>query len=367
MRRKGIMSWRSVVKIMAASLGVAVYSASTVAPGASATANVVAGKTTNVVTGKTIGYANIDLGPVQPRWLDTFEDAAHVFHWKVETSNANDNTALAAQQVQAFINEKVSAIIVDCMVTSTIREQLNEAKAKGIPVIENTCPVSGPDSLYSAIDPENEAGMATTLGNYIGSYYKAAKAPVQCAVLYTDLILNGPIRFAALKAALSHTNVKLVAVESIPLTSITPSSTTFARTTLLQYPHLSCFIGIYDFFSPPAVSVVNAEGKGNQVKVFGFYADSVNGPLLEAPKSPLVAVVDGQQEITSLVVADQLASYFSGKGINRNELATTTIPSQMFTASSGLKFGKGYLSPFNRQKLEAPWFAKWQKEYSLGS
>jgi ABC-type sugar transport system substrate-binding protein len=313
---------------------------------------------------KTVAYANIDLGPVMPRFLGTFQDAAKLHGWKVLTSNANDDNALAAKQIQNFINQGVDALVLGCQTTSAIRAQLNEAKSKGIPVIANICPVAGPLDLYTAVNVEDEAGMARTLGEHIATTYQSAPSKAKCAVMTSDLILNGPIRLAALKDSLKSANVDLVSIKAIPLTSIVPSSTAFVKATLQQYPDLSCVVGIYDFFSPPAVSVIKSAGR-DKVKVFGFYADSVNGPLLNQANSPLVAVVDGPAEITSLVTADQLAAHFHGKPINGDQIKSTDIPSKIFTAESGLTFNASYLSPYNRAEISKTWFDKWRQEYNL--
>jgi len=314
---------------------------------------------------RTIGYVTISGDPVQLRWWRVFEAAAKEVGWNAEFADAKGVPDDALRAMQNYINTGADAIIAACVETPWARPALDDAKAKGIPVIAIACPVSPPENAWTAVFAEDEAGLGDTLAKYVVQQLEAAGA-TNVGVLYDTQFLSGKIRYDAFKAAIADTSIKVVADFAPPLTDPTEGSRKAAADILTAHSDLDAILAIYDWMAPPSVSAIEAAGKQDQVTVYSFYADHVNLPILLKEGSPMKAVVDGPVETASLAIMDELLDYFvNDDPIDASAFTSEKMEFVIFTKDNAPAFGDDYVGPIALDPLLAPWLEKWQQEYSF--
>jgi ribose transport system substrate-binding protein len=284
-----------------ASSGATTAGTSSTSSGASSTAG-----GTSKVGKKTIAYVEIYLpAPIDLRDNEIFKMAAAKVGWTVDTTDAGGNGQTADQNMQAAVNDHVNAIITDAD-PSLIESGLKAAKAAKIPVIsiggENT---HGLDSLESGVYTESDGAMSQALGKELCSEVKPGS---EIALLRFDLFYSGKIRGDTIDKMATACGLKVVAQPATQQTFASANSNMSAI--LQQYPNLAAVVPVYDTFMSGAVQAIKTAGKQNQVKVFGFYADSVDNPLMRANKN-IVGVVDGTQGYGAPLAVTNLLAYFA--------------------------------------------------------
>jgi ribose transport system substrate-binding protein len=264
------------------------------------------GSSTSSVGHKKIAYVEIFLqAPIDLRDNEIFKQAAAKVGWTVDTTDADGNGQTAEQNMQAAVNDHVNAIITDAD-PSLIEAGLKAAKAAKIPVIsiggENTHSL---DSLESGVYTESDGAMSQALGKDVCSSVKPGS---EIAILRFDLFYSGKIRGDTIEKMAKACGLKVVAQPATQQTFASSDQNTAAI--LQQYPDLAAVVPVYDTFMSGAVQAIKTANKENQVKVFGFYADSVDNPLMRANKN-IVGVVDGTQGYGAPLAVTNLLAYFA--------------------------------------------------------
>jgi len=312
---------------------------------------------------ETIGWVDlIASGAMQRRFQSYFEAAAEYLGWKFELQDAKGDPVAANKLAITMLNEGVSALVDSCADSAPMRPAIELAKQKGIPIVQVGCEMTD-EEAFDASFPIPDEAAATKLGEYVASQIGQGS---QVAMLDDTTILSGKIRTEAIKEALSSKGAEIVGEQSVDLTDVVGASRKTTSAYLTANPELKAIIAIYDFFAAPAGETIKSAGKGNQVGVYSFFADSVNAPYMEQPNSPLKAVVDGPVEQVSLLAADQLLAYFEGKeDFNSAAVSELEIPLKIYTAEDLPKLGPDYLSPYPVKPYLEKFEQKWEQEYGI--
>lgn len=348
----------ATVVAMAAMLSLTACGSNSASPDSGSSTGTVA----DGVAPRTIGYVDqYAPGAMQLRWVNYFTAATDALGWKVEAQDAAGDPTKGNQQAVALLNKGVDALAISCFDTAPMREALNLAKEKNIPVVQIGCPTPEPEA-WSAVYAEDEAALATNLANYI----KNKTAGGETALLFDTQLLAGRIRTETLRKELAGSNTKIVCEQAIDLTNIAEASRKAAAACLDANPALSSIISVYDYFAPPAIEAIKSAGKQADVEVYGFYADAYNLPNLLAPGSPLKALTDGPVEQVALTAVDQLVGFFEkGTPLDSSATAKLDVPYTIYTVDNAPAYSKDFVTPYPVDTYLAPLIEKWKKDYGL--
>lgn len=357
--------WATTALLVAATgLGVAACGSD---DGGSTGTSAGSGSASSAATGverRTIGYVDqLHAGAMQQRWYNYFKAAADRLGWEVRLQDAKGDPALGLTQATNFVNQGVDAVVISCLDTAPMRQAIEAAKSKDIPIIGLGCPTPQPEQ-WSAVYAEDEAALSETLAEYVIG--EAPPEGAETAILYDTQLLAGRIRHEVFRETLEGSDVRIVGEEVVDLTNIEATSRAAASAFLNSNPNLSSIISVYDYFAPPAVSAIQDAGRQGEVEVYGYYADAHNLPILLKPNSPLTALVDGPVEQVSLVAVDQLLAHFeSDAELDSSAASQLDITYDIFTRENAPKYTKDFVTPYPVEKYLEPYVERWQQEYGL--
>jgi ABC-type sugar transport system substrate-binding protein len=307
---------------------------------------------------RTIGWVDCCLaGSYQERLYKIAEEALAHVGWELQTVDTLSDPSKAASGVSSLVASGVDAIIMSAVTPSTARAGLIQAQAKGIPVL----------MVGSSVDDSLDAELDLV---YIGEDEYALAAPL------VDLMLEqlegedevGIITTTALASAVQRTEAITEALDEAGIGYVPPVETGFdfadgqasASALINQNPNLTTIISIYDLWTAATVSSVKSSGK--DVKVYSFYADAVNNPLMKDNPDTVLGLADGDMISAPLLAIDKLIAYFenetpiddSGQQ-DYNYLAVTqdTLP-------PGEQNG-----PVSPEDALKPYYEKWATEYGI--
>jgi ABC-type sugar transport system substrate-binding protein len=310
------------------------------------------------ISGKKIAYVEIFLqAPIDLRTNQVFTMAAHDVGWSVSTTDAQGNGQTVSAQMQAAVNDNVSAIVTDAD-PSLIRTGLIAARAKHIPVIsiggENT---HGLDHLESGVYTESDKALSLPLGKLMCSQIKRGS---EVAILRFDLFASGLIRGNTIEAQAKACGLKVVAQPSTQQTFSSAEANTSAI--LNANPKLAAIIPVYDTFTAGAVQAIKSAHAST--KVYSFYADTVNNPLMRANPKIVAGLTDATTAEGAVYAVDRLLAYFA-KGTK----IPHSVPSNFYTykviTPSDLP-PAGQNGPEPLSAYIHPYLLKWKTEYGIG-
>ncbi|MFL5846409.1 MAG: sugar ABC transporter substrate-binding protein [Solirubrobacteraceae bacterium] len=314
--------------------------------------------TTKDVTGKKIAYVEIFLqAPIEKRVNDVFNAAADKFDWDVNTTDAKGDGQTVSQQFTAAINSNVDAIVTSAE-PLLVRGPLEAAKKKNIPVIylggENT---HGLDNLITGLYNEDDTALSDILGKKI---CEDNDPGTKVAILRFDLFYSGKIRGDVIKKMAEACGLDVVAEPATEQTFADAEQKTSAVVT--QNPDLGVVVPVYDTFTAGAVQAIKAAGKADQTKVYSYYADGVNNPLMRDNKN-IVALTDTTHGYGAAYAVDRLAAYFAnGEAIPKSP-PKGLIGYQIITQDNIPPEGQD--GPLPVQDYVDKFLPDWQQEYGI--
>jgi ABC-type sugar transport system substrate-binding protein len=310
------------------------------------------------ISGKKIAYIEIFLqAPIDLRTNQVFTMAAHDVGWSVTTTDADGNGQTVSAQMQAAVNDNVSAIVTDAD-PSLIRSGLIAARAKHIPVIsiggENTHNL---DHLESGVYTESDKALTLPLGKLMCSQIKRGS---EVAILRFDLFASGLIRGNTIEQQAKACGLKVVAQPSTQQTFSSAEANTSAI--LNANPKLAAIVPVYDTFTAGAVQAIKSAHAST--KVYSFYADTVNNPLMRANPKIVAGLTDATTAAGAPYAVDRLLAYFA-KGTK----IPHSVPKGFYTykviTPSGLP-PAGQNGPEPLADYIKPYLLKWKSEYGIG-
>jgi ABC-type sugar transport system substrate-binding protein len=307
---------------------------------------------------KTIGWVDGTLaGSFQQRIYQAGKDAIEHVGWKVKTVDTKGDPAAAASGVSSLVNSGVDGIIMSAVTPSTARAGLLQAKAKKIPVLMVGSAVD--DSLDESLDLTyiggDEVALTRPLGDLMVSRLRRGDT---VGMLTTTALASAVQRTDALKAQLEEAGIRVA----------TPLETGFdftagvrnASSLLNQNADLTAIVPIFDLWTAATVSAIKSAKK--PVKVYSFYADAVNTPLMRKNPQIIDGLTDGTMISASYVAVDRLLDHFandaeiSADGVEPYEYAEITTE----TLPPGNQNG-----PVSQADAARPFYEKWATEYGV--
>lgn len=338
-------------------------SGTTAASGATSTASAGAdtGGGSKVVEEKTIGWVDATLaGSFQQREYQAGKEAIEHVGWKLKTVDTKGDPATAASGVSSLVTSGVDAIVLSAVTPATARAGLLQAKQKGIPVV----------MVGSSVDRSLDESLDLT---YLGADEAALTEPL--ARLMLEQLRPGDevgmLSTTALASAVERTETLTKALEAGGIRVIRPLETGFdfsagvknASTLLNQNPRLAAIVPIFDLWTAATVSAIKS-AKRDDVKVYSFYADAVNTPLMRKNPEMIVGLTDGDLVKSPLIAVDQLLKHFADDA-------------EIDPAAADGRFEYGSITernlppgdqngPVAPAEAAAPYYEQWDAEYQYG-
>jgi ABC-type sugar transport system substrate-binding protein len=307
---------------------------------------------------KTIGWVDATLaGSFQQRIYQTGKAALERIGWKVKTVDTKGDPAAAASGVSSLVSSGVDGIIMSAVTPSTARAGLLQAKAKDIPVLMVGSAVDNSlnDSLGLTYIGENEESLAKPLGDLM---VKDLKKGDTVGILTTSALDSAVRRTKALKTQLEAAGINVVP----------PLETGFdfsagvknASTLLNQHKDLAAIVPIFDLWTAATVSAIKSAK--SDAKVYSFYADAVNTPLMRKNPEIIAGLTDGTFGTSPLLAVDKLIDYFAN-GTKIDDSGAETYEYAGITQDNlppGDQNG-----PLSVEETNQAYYDKWAKEYGV--
>jgi ABC-type sugar transport system substrate-binding protein len=303
---------------------------------------------------RSIGVVNlVRQSPAEDKIDRFYEATGEALGWQFEIVDGGGDPSKIARAVQSFLNQNVDAILMTSTEASIIRGQLQEAKQKGIPVI-NTNGGTTPSDLYTAQYEEDEYKM----GKQLADYMKETLEDPQIGNLSTSIAYSGVLRNDALHDVFPN---EIVAEQEVDLTNPVVDTENVLNGMLTADPDINAVWAVYDNMSQASVSTI--ESKRSEAQLFNYFTTEQNVENLRA-ETPLQAVSDVNLPHTGGVAVDQLLSFFQkDEPINPDALVENPLTYEVVTRDNieDLLGDKAELYP--NEEILQPFLDQWAKEY----
>jgi ABC-type sugar transport system substrate-binding protein len=319
------------------------------------------------VSGKTIGFVNIVANEASQRAESAFREAAGVFGWKVVSGSRAKEVVTAQQSVQTLLNENVDGIVLQSVDPGSIGPQLQEAKAKGVPIITQEVG-AGYSYLYSgqvlAIPDWNFGAQGEDIANlFIQSILQETKGKGGEVIVFTGepSLPSQQLWTGALHNQLKdNPQIKIIAEHTVDYTKAGEDISNYLGQQLKAHPNLKGVWTDANLEAPATVSAVEAAGLKGKVVITTFFGDQDLLKLIR--EGGLTGTVDVPVNKGSWLSVDALADYFSGKPVNKKEPLENPLTPLVITKQNVP--AEGQQIPYPEFKPEFK--SKWCKEYKVG-
>ena len=241
------------------------------------------------------------------------QGAADALGWKLLVCDGQGDPVKMQQCGDTLLNEGANALIDTTIEPSVLQAQIQQAKSKGVPVV-NVAGVTDPDPYMINFSPTSvETNMTTALDNWAFAQLKS-KGPGPYTMSYTYAPGATMLRSVQLlKDLKSHPDIKVVASHEINIANLTPDIIAFDDSTLTAHPNLDLMWTAADVSLPlagqDAISKLGKKSFPNRPLIVGFLDDLIN---LAAVRSGSVdALVTTPVTADCYIAMDQLAEYFA--------------------------------------------------------
>ena len=310
------------------------------------------------VSGKKIGYLDvIEVAAIEQRWSNAFEFAADKIGWEVQVLDAAGDPAKALNHFRNLTNSGVDAIVGSSIAAEWVRPGAPAAKAKDIALVQLITKAS--PGVWEADIDEDATAYSTALAERIKEDFPDG---AKVGVLIEGVIPAEQQRLAVLKEQFEGSNIEIVATKDIPLAD-QPSAQKATVDVMNAQPDIDVLISVSSVLVQYMLPGLRTAGK-DDVKVYSWYADSINAKLLQS-NPQFVAVVDSDIAKASFIAIDELLKRFSGEEMTPQQnvevepkIVTKDDLNDAIAADEG---------PVPYEELIAPFLEEWQTKYGLGT
>jgi ribose transport system substrate-binding protein len=307
------------------------------------------------VSGKTIGYLDVAAtSSIEIRFQNAFKAAAKNLGWTVQLQDAAGEQEKALNGARSLINSGVDAIVTSSVPAEWLTPVVPEAEAKNIPIIELITKAS--PGVYTGQVLESQEAGSLKLAEKVEEEFPQGG---EVALMYEEEIAALVERTEILEKAFEGTNIKVVASQNVPIAE-NAKAQKYTADILNTHPNLSAFIATSDIQTGEVLAALRTAGKSN-VKLFGYYADSVNAEIMKANPEQFVAVADSDIAKVAWIAAGEFASFFAGgeiKEIQEPEYTPVLIgPTEL---TKGMFEDEG---PVPFEEIGAPFYKEWEELY----
>ena len=312
------------------------------------------------VEARTIGWVDgVLAGSYQQRLQEVAGEAVDHLGWEMQTIDLAGDPSKANSAVSSLVASGVDAILMSAVTPSTARAGLLQAQAAGIPVlIVGSEPGEQElvDELGLAYFGESEAGLSLPL---IELMKEQLSGEDEVGVLYTTALASSTIR----------TDTVVEELTDAGITVIPPVETGFdfadgqanAAALINQHPNMKTIVSIYDLWTAATVAAIKASGR--DIKVYSFYADAVNNPLMRDNPEIVLGLADGDMISSPLVAIDRLLAHFENDTeIDASSVEYTYVAVLPDTLPPGEQNG-----PVSYEEALDPFFTSWEKDYGVAA
>lgn len=330
---------------------------------------------------ETIGEVEIlHAAEVQRRITGALQSAAAKVGWKVVTCDTAGDPSKASSCAQNLLNQGVTVMTSMGVDPSAMAQQMNEAKAKGVPWI-GLVGSERPTPLFTAqINQPDHGSISALMSRYILSRLDAPGAASRksggFAYSTYPAIYGIGLRDDATAKAIEAGGVKLIDRHVTDLANEAADSRQWATSVLQRNPNLGAIYTTLDIDQNEIADAVAQKFPNTQFPqrplVVGLAAglatlDKIRKGILDADAE--VAVEAG-----SWMAIDQLANYFAHK---------QAIATDLYTGHKTSDYPVWFLAPYMVTKANAPtqsgvyhappydfvsyFGAKWGREFSNAS
>jgi ribose transport system substrate-binding protein len=264
---------------------------------------------------KTIGVLqNIGGAESNDRGLASVKEAAAKFGWKIITLDPQGNPAKDQEFFQSLINQKVDAIVTQAVATAAIKQGLQTAAQRRIPVINILGPVE-PDPAILGSYVSDRVETTKALWAYMESHLpKDAKLGLQVF----PALLSIRQESDTLKPLIEHSGREIVDEHQSDLQNLGPDTTRATQALLQAHPDVDALWAGLNVNTPFIAPALRAAGKCGKVQFYTYDALQIN--LNELRKGCVTAVVATPDQAAGWAAIDQLAEYFA-RGEDKSRIA----------------------------------------------
>lgn len=311
---------------------------------------------------KTIGWVDATLdGAYQQRLYNAFKAATDHLGWEVKVVDTQGDPQKAATGISTLVTSRVDAIILSAIELNTIRTGLLDAKNAGIPVIELGGGVE--PSLFEELGvfnfSEDEEALAEPLAEQMA---KDLPAGAKVGILGNSFLYAGTLRVNKFTEVAQSAGLDVVEVLETDFSY--KSGEQNASTLLTKYPDLAAIVPVFDFWTAATVNVIKNNGRQNEVKVYSFYADAINNPIMHQNEN-VAGLTDLNGVDMPLIAADQLVMFFAeNKDIDPNAVEGK-LTYAVITRDNMVPENQD--GPISIEDAVKPYIEAWDQKYSYPS
>lgn len=318
------------------------------------------GGSTAEIEGKTIGYIDIlGTAAVDIRFQNAFKEAASHLGWTVDYQDAQGEQEKTVTIARNMVNSGVDAIVTSSLPAEWILPVAPEAEAKNIPIMNI---VAGePGDVYTGQILEPQPPTAQKLSEQV---VKEFPQGAEVGIFYAEEPPTQVKRKELLEKDFEGTKIKVVAAEAIPY--VETSKVQKATVDILNsHPNISAFLTTADVQAPEVVGGLRTAGN-SKVKVYSYYADSVNVGAMKENPTQFAGVVDSDVAIIGWSAADELAKYFA-EGSEIKKLQEANLSPLIVTPSEITPAMEQEEGPVPFAQIGAPFYKEWETKYGVGN
>jgi simple sugar transport system substrate-binding protein len=241
----------------------------------------------NTLEGKKIALImQINLGTFSAQYIAGVEDQVEKLGGKVTVFTADGDLAKMASNLDAAINQKFDGILIDHGTPEALKNGVERAIEKGIPVVAFDSALEVPGVTVLQQGDEKMAEMTLDkLAEDIGGngnivkIWVAGFAPMERRQIAYDAFLN------------KYTDIKEVAAFGAATANTALDTQAQMEAILKQYPNkgdITAVWAAWDEFAKGAVRAIQQAGR-DEIKVYGIDLSDEDLQLIQDPSSPWVA------------------------------------------------------------------------------
>ncbi|RMS26469.1 Periplasmic binding protein/LacI transcriptional regulator [Pseudomonas syringae pv. aceris] len=248
--------------------------------------------------------------------------------------NANDNPAAQNDAIEAYIQDKVDAILVCAIDVNGIKPAVTAAAQAGIPVVAIDAVINGDNAVQVGVDNREAARQ---IGQYTGEYINrelAGKASIGVVGALGSYVQN--LRLDGFREGLAKTASQAKIVNTVDGNNVQDTAQAAAENLLTANPDLQI---IYATGEPALIGSVAAsmsQGAGERVRIFGWDLSSQAVQGLD-DGSVAVVVQQNTQAMGKTAVESALA-LLSGKTVAREQSIPVTLVTKANLAAYRAEF-----------------------------
>ncbi|MBS1882222.1 MAG: sugar ABC transporter substrate-binding protein [Actinobacteria bacterium] len=306
--------------------------------------------------GKSIGYLDVfATAPIEIRFQKAFKEAAGHLGWSVRLQDAAGEPEKALTGARNLINSGVDAIVTSSVPGEWILPIEAEAKEKNIPIIAMI--TKEPPQVFSGQVLESQEATSEKMAEQIKEELPGGG---EVAIFFEEEQQSLIERTEFLEEAFEGSNIKVVATQNVPAAE-NAKAQKYTTDILTSHPDIAAFITTSDILSPEVLAGLRTAGN-SKAKVYGWYADSANAETMKANPKQFIAVVDSDIAKAGWITAEELAHFFTGGEIKKEQdVETEAVMVAPSEVTPGMLAEEGPV-PFSQ--IGPPFYKEWESKFS---